>query len=91
MNSNGCEAERQGQTTGEIEQLDKVLSVLSESVLNLTDRLCKAMRNPTPSGVVGEDNPDEELVSLARSIRDLRYRVSDTHNNIQDILNRLEL
>ena len=91
MNSNGCEAERQGQTTGEIEQLDKVLSVLSESVENLTDRLGKVLTIQTPIEFDTKTDADKEFVPMARSIRELRHNASRINNNIRDILNRLEL
>ena len=83
--------ERQSQTTEQLEQLDKGVSVLSESIGSLMDRLSKALTTPKLSGTGGEDKPDEELVPLATSICQLKCRVFGLNNDIQNILNRLEL
>ena len=88
---NGAKEARQGQTTGQIEQLSKSISVISESVGHLTDRLSRTLRNQPPSSVVGEDKPADELVPMANSIRQLRHQVEMINNDVEDILNRLEL
>jgi len=91
MNSGAGKAERQGQTTEQIEQLDKCISILSDSVEQLTDRLSRTLRNSPGLGLGGEDKPEDELVPMANSIRQLKQRVGITNKEVQDILSRLEL
>jgi len=90
MNGNACKSEKQSQTTAEMDQLDKGINMLSDSISNLMDRLGKVLRTSTPMGDC-EKMPAEELVPMANSIRALRYRVLVINNDVQDILNRLEL
>ena len=87
----GCKAERQSQTTEQMENLDKGIVVLQESVENLMNRLDKTLRIPTPLVSGDGEKGAEELVPLAGSIRHLKNRVANINNDIQDILNRLEL
>ena len=90
---NSAKESKQGQTTEQIEHLDKCIIVLSESVGHLTDRLSMALRNQ-PS-VTDKDKsekpPEDELVPMANSIRQLKCRVANINNNVQDILGRIEL
>ena len=90
---NSAKEARQGQTTEQIEQLDKCISILSDSVEQLTDRLSRTLRSSPGlgSGSGGEDKPEDELVPMANSIRQLKQRVGITNKEIQDILSRLEL
>jgi len=91
MNSGACKSERQSQTTEQMDQLEKGIHELSESVGFLVGRLGKALRTPTPIGTGEECEPADDLVSIAATIQQLKYRVSNINNEVQDILNRLEL
>ena len=86
-------SERQSQVTTEMNQLDKGLMIIEESVASLMSRLDKVLRksNPTPSSDKKDGSVSESLVPFADSVRTFRYRLTGTNNHIQDILNRLEL
>jgi hypothetical protein len=90
MNSN--EGAKQGQTTNQMEQLDKLISVLSESIEHLKNVLSRVLRDPPPPvNIENKKEPAEELVPLANSIRLVGWRVATLNDDVQDILNRLEL
>jgi len=87
-----CKAERQSQTSEQMEQLDKCVSALSESVIALEGRLSKALRiSPKSPNDENKAVPDDELVPLAGLIRQLRHRISGMSEDVRNILDRLEL
>ena len=91
---NSSKEESRSQIPDQIEKLDKGISVLSESIECLTNRLESTLRSQPPSvdnNRKEKGEPINELVPLASYMRQLKDRIVEINNNAQDILNRLEL
>jgi len=84
--------QERSQVAGELDILEKEAISLHAFIDELTDRLVSVLSSSTPENSIEKNaKPDDEIVILARTIRDIQYRCKSAKTRIQDILNRIQL
>ena len=74
----------------ELQFLEKSIVTLSELTDALTQRLTSVVFD-CPGKAVGDGSPEKNIVPLASSIRETRYRIESITERIQSLLTRIEL
>lgn len=80
----------QSQIEEQINMLVASRERLSDRLTNLSSRLSSVIRDEQPTENKGSE-PDEQLVSIATSIREIRYYIESDTRQIMSILDRLEI
>jgi hypothetical protein len=82
--------ERQAQVSDEINKSDSAIDQLNLAVSDLTERLNLVLRDSIPCDDC-EKAPEDNLVPIADSIRQIRRRIITEAGRVRDVIGRIEI